>query len=679
MRLKNRYVAVLTVFTLFIAGCSNNLIGRTPGDGKTEGTVTFSVGDIPPNYAEMILQAQNPASRSILPNAPFTSTSGLKFVLTGTSDIGTEFTATEVTLDSSLQFKTVLSAHIWDLTLTAYKGNLSDNKKVLVGHCMVDVTHNNGTAQFVMSTKGLTTPGTVKITGTVPDPNTICKKYKIGIYDAYSGRPITQYTDIDGSSKPTHAEQERLIAAPSDPCTFHYGDATISPPDDVVTLNPGAYTILMVFYKEDGGSYKPIGSYPETVVVDPGYDLVRDLGTLDVLNKAPTKPGNLRAYLIDGSEDTEGAYYLTKLTWDSALFETNYELEVSTYPDDGSGSPTAKIYGFNTTNSAATNFAGPDSPRYGGSLISGSRECTLKLELGKVYEVKLRAVNYIGQSAWSERVDTPSPTPPANCTLIAIPTSSAPKKHINRRRIRYNLHGGKLTLGVGSGTPQIKQGFYTVYESYQGTAQNLLKIERSLPPATPPTSGNTLTKPASPPPGEMDFVGWLNPNTGAVISYDHTSPTSPSDADFYKHVNVDVTADFGHGLGGSVIIPGPITDIPDGKIKITYDKAGGTSPQNPTPNGTHLVIPKRVGTDISLITVAFDSGMPPGEYTDMRCTGYFISGLGFSEVRFISAADGESCTFSTAQYPTQTFTLKVSAIDSHGQLLSRTFLIDLQN
>ena len=177
----------------------------------------------------------------------------------------------------------------------------------------------------------------------------------------------------------------------------------------------------------------------------------------------------------------------------------------------------------------------------------------------------------------------------------------------------------------------------------------------------------------------MDFVGWLNPNTGAVISYDHTSPASPSDADFYKHVNVDVTADFGHGLGGSVIIPGPITDIPDGKIKITYDKAGGTSPQNPTPNGTHLVIPKRVGTDISLITVAFDSGMPPGEYTDMKCTGYFISGLGFSEVRFISAADGKSCTFSTAQYPTQTFTLKVEARNASNQLLSRTFLIDLQN
>lgn len=682
MRLKKRYVAVLAVFTLFIAGCSYNLAGRVAGDGAAESSVTFSVADIPTNYTEMIQVAQNPTSRSILPDNPFTYTSpSLTFVLTGTSNAGSSLPETTVTLSAAHTFNLPLSAHVWDLTLTAYKdynAGSPPHKPVLRGHCMVDVTNSNGTAQFAMSTKGLKTPGTVKITGSVLDPLNICTHYKIGIYNAYSGELISQYKDLTNTPQNTNAEQEKNTGAHSGSFAFHYGDTG----DPTVRLNPGAYAFLMVFYKGTGAPgdpYVPIGSYPDTIVVDPGNDLVRDLGTLDVLNKAPTEPENLRAYLVDGSEDTEGAYYLTKLTWDSAMFETNYELELSTYPDDGSGSPTAKIYGFNTTNSAATNFAGPDSPRYGGSLISGSHECTLKLELGKVYEVKLRAVNYIGQSAWSERVDTPSPTSPANCTLIAIPTSSAPKKHINRRRIRYNLHGGKLTLGVGSGTPQIKQGFYTVYESYQGTAQDLLKIERSLPPATPPTSGNTLTKPASPPPGEMDFVGWLNPNTGAVISYDHTSPTSPSDADFYKHVNVDVTADFGHGLGGSVIIPGPITDIPDGKIKITYDKAGGTSPQNPTPNGTHLVIPKRVGTDISLITVAFDSGMPPSEYTDMRCTGYFISGLGFSEVRFISAADGKSCTFSTAQYPTQTFTLKVEARNASNQLLSRTFLIDLQN
>ena len=673
MRLKNRYVAVLTVFTLFIAGCSNNLIGRTPGDGKTEGTVTFSVGDIPPNYAEMILQAQNPASRSILPNAPFTSTSGLKFVLTGTSDIGTEFTATEVTLDSSLQFKTVLSAHIWDLTLTAYKGNLSDNKKVLVGHCMVDVTHNNGTAQFVMSTKGLTTPGTVKITGSVLDPNNICTKYTIGIYDAYSREPIAQYTDVNvpPSQHPTNAEQTKNTGTHSGSFDFHYGDTTAG--DLEVTLNPGAYAFLMVFYKQVGSNYIPIGHYPDTIVVNPGNDLERDLGSLDVLEKVPGKPNNLRAYRVNGSEDTEGSYYRTKLTWDSGQFETNYELELSTYPGDGSGTPEKQIYGFETTAPSTPpppsieNFAG-SSIRYGGSLISGSTECTLKLELGKVYEVRLRSRNYIGESAWVERVDTPASPAPANCTLFGIPTTAEPNKHINRRRIRYNLNGGTLTIG---GTP--KTGTYIVYDSYEGAAKDLLKIEKSLPPAPPPPSGaNTLTRPPA------DFRAWLNPNTGAVVSHDHAHPTAPSDADFYKYVNVDLTTDFGNGLEGTVTMPNAETDIPDGKIKITYDKDGGTTHHTPTTSGSHLVIKKRVGTDISFITVEFDPAVTP-EYTHMECTAYFKAGSGVSAVDFLPAADGMSCTFSTGTYPTQIFTLKVSGRDSHGALRSKTFLIDLVN
>lgn len=683
MRLKKRYVAVLAVFTLFIAGCSYNLAGRVAGDGAAESSVTFSVAGISTNYDEMIQAAKNPASRSILPDNPFTYTSpSLTFVLTGTSNAGSSLPETTVTLSATHTFNLPLAAHVWDLTLTAYKdynAGSPPHKPVLRGHCMVDVTNSNGTANFTMSTKGLTTPGTVKITGTVPDPNTICKKYKIGIYDAYSGRPITQYTDIDGSSKPTHAEQERLIAAPSDPCTFHYGDTTISPPDDAVTLNPGAYTILMVFYKEDGGSYKPIGSYPETVVVDPGYDLVKNIAIPDVLNKPPTKPENLRAYLVKDSEGTEGAYYLTKLTWDSARFETNYELELSTSSDDGTTFPAPTVYGFyETETTTKKNFAG-SSIRYGGSLISGSHECTLKLELGKVYEVRLRAINYIGESTWSERVNTLSPTPPADCTLIDIPTSASPKKHINRRRVTYNLNGGTLTIGS---TSETHTGSYTVYESYQGDGLDLLTIAPSVPPASPPAGANTLIRPVpSTPPRNVDFAGWLYPNTGASVSPDHTTPAHASHSDFYKHVNVYLKADFGYGLGGSVIIPGPITDIPDGKIKITYDKDSGITPQDPHETTTHhLIIPKRFGGEITFITVKFDPSMPSGEYTNMKCTAYFTAGLGFvDEVQFNSAPDGNSCKFSTSSYITQTFTLKVSAIDSHGQLLSRTFLIDLQN
>ncbi len=665
MRLKHRYVAVLAVFTLFIAGCSHNLVGRMSGDGNAEETVTFSVTDIPPNYAQMIEEAQNPASRTILPNAPFApNDASLTFILTGTSNGGNSLPATTVTLDATHKFNIVLSAQVWDLTLTAYKNyGTPPHKPVLQGHCTVDLTNSNGTATFAMSTKGLTTPGTAKVTGSVLDPLNICTKYTISICDAYSGKPITQYKDLSGTSQPTNAEQEHVTGSHSGSFNFHYGDTAISPADPVVTLNPGAYAFLMIFYKGTGTSsdpHIPIGSYADTIVVDPGNDLVQTLGPLDVLNKAPTDPQNLRAYLENNSEDTEGAYYHAKLTWDSSMFEINYELELSTYADDGSGTPAVTIYGFNTTNTAATNFAG-SLLRYSGSLISGSNECTLKLELGKVYEVKLRARNYIGASNWVERIGTG--TALSGYELI----DAGGLKHINRRRIRYNLNGGTLTLDKG-GTPQTKTGTYVTYDSYKGTPVDLLKID----PATSPT-GNTLVK------GTTDFVNWLNPNTTAVVSYNHLTPVTPSDAVFYKHANVDVTTDFGNGLEGTVTTPGPITDIPDGKIKITYDKSGGTSPQTPTMNGTHYKIPKRIGTDISFIKVEFDNLTPPSEYTNMECTAYFTSGAGVSAVRFVSALDGNSCTFSTGTYPTQTFVLKVSAYNTSHTLLSRTFLIDLHN
>lgn len=665
MRLKHRYVAVLAVFTLFIAGCSHNLVGRMSGDGNAEETVTFSVTDIPPNYAQMIEEAQNPASRTILPNAPFApNDASLTFILTGTSNGGNSLPATTVTLDATHKFNIVLSAQVWDLTLTAYKNyGTPPHKPVLQGHCTVDLTNSNGTATFAMSTKGLTTPGTAKVTGSVLDPLNICTKYTISICDAYSGKPITQYKDLSGTSQPTNAEQEHVTGSHSGSFNFHYGDTAISPADPVVTLNPGAYAFLMIFYKGTGTPADPhvaIGSYADTIVVDPGNDLVQTLGPLDVLNKAPTDPQNLRAYLENNSEDTEGAYYHAKLTWDSSMFEINYELELSTYADDGSGTPAVTIYGFNTTNTAATNFAG-SLLRYSGSLISGSNECTLKLELGKVYEVKIRARNYIGASNWVERIGTG--TALSGYELI----DAGGLKHINRRRIRYNLNGGTLTLDKG-GTPQTKTGTYVTYDSYKGTPVDLLKID----PATSPT-GNTLVK------GTTDFVNWLNPNTTAVVSYNHLSPVTPSDAVFYKHANVDVTTDFGNGLEGTVTTPGPITDIPDGKIKITYDKSGGTSPQTPTMNGTHYKIPKRIGTDISFIKVEFDNLTPPSEYTNMECTAYFTSGAGVSAVRFVSAVDGNSCTFSTGTYPTQTFVLKVSAYNTSHTLLSRTFLIDLHN
>ncbi len=77
----------------------------------------------------------------------------------------------------------------------------------------------------------------------------------------------------------------------------------------------------------------------------------------------------------------------------------------------------------------------------------------------------------------------------------------------------------------------------------------------------------------------------------------------------------------------------------------------------------------------------FDNLTPANEYTDMECSAYFTTGsvTAVNKVDFVSASDGNSCVFSTAAYPTQTFTLKVSAKNQSGIRLSNTFLIDLSN
>lgn len=329
MGLKHRYAAVLAAFTVFIAGCSNNLVGRMAGEGKTEGTVTFSVTDIPSNYAEMIREAHNPplASRSILPpSAPFaTDTSGLTFVLTGKSNSGKTKEETIASLSGTTpnySFKLKLEAYVWDLTLTAYRGAPADKRKVMEGHCTVDLTMGKAQADFKMSIKGIITPGTVKVTGSVTDTELVCTHYEIGIYNLYTGALVEKYTDVDGVQKTTHA---KLAADAPSPATssFPFIYEHTSPK---IMLNAGAYEYRMVFYKGSSSDFKPIVSYSDTIVVYPGYDLEKDIGTLDVLNRKPTKPDQLRAYLENKSEDKEQDYCYVKLTWKPERFLSIFNL-----------------------------------------------------------------------------------------------------------------------------------------------------------------------------------------------------------------------------------------------------------------------------------------------------------------------------------------------------------------
>ena len=666
MRLKNRYVAVLAVLTLFIAGCSHNLVGRMSGDGSAESTVTFSVTDIPTNYDAMIHQAQNPAPRSILPNAPFNYTSA-RFFLTGTSNSGEIFPSTEVTLDASHQFTQNLSAHVWDLTLTGYKGPDTDNIKVLIGHCTIDLTTTNGTATFKMSTKGLTTPGTVKVSGTVKDPDSLCTYYEMAIYNAYSGKLITEYTPI-GASAPTPIDTvktETSITHSGTPATFTFTYEKTP----AVTLNAGVYDYRMVFYKGTPGSGTVIGSWSDALVVDPGCDLDQNIGTIDPLNKKPEPPAHLRAYLVNNSEDTEGRYFYTKLTWEKGKYETNYELRLTPYSGNPLTQGTPVIYGFKSTYTTPPTDLEEfvTSPIYhSGNLIYGSEECTLKLELGKVYDVEIRAHNYLGEApaaTWVAR-ETSGGTVPANCTLFDGTNGS----HISRYRITYNLNGGELIL---SGQPTNKpiQGTYSEYQYYTGTPVSLMTITATPSPLPGTATDNYLTR------GAVAFTGW-----GKLPSAPPYTPTPLTTYNGYE--NIIVTAAYGHSFNGSVDLES-LTEMDPGNIVFEYGDGSLASLTPVTPDASlNVSIPKKTGTPLqnTWVKISFKTPATPATeaYSNMHCTLYLSgNGMYINKVDILSASDGKSCVFSTQEYIPQKITVQVKAENKTHQTVGKTFFINL--
>ena len=644
------------------------------GDGNAESTVTFSVTDIPPNYAKMIQQAQNPASRSIYPHNPYTlGTSGLTFILTGTSNAGDSLSET-ITLTGSgpYTFTKPLGAYVWDLTLTTYKGPATDNIKVLVGHCTIDLTTTNGTATFKMSTKGLTTPGTVKISGTVKDPDSLCTYYEMGIYNAYSGKLITEYTPV-GASTPTTVDTvktESSITHGGTPVTFTFTYEKTP----AVTLNAGVYDYRMVFYKGTPGNYTVIGSWSDVLIVNPGHDLVEDVGEIDPLNKKPEPPSNLRAYLVNNSEDTEGRYFYTKLTWDPGRYETNYELQITPYSYSGTLPPlnagTPVIYGFSstyTTPPAAPGFQEfvTSDIYHEGNLIYGSKECTLKLELGKVYDVEIRAHNYLGEApatTWVARGTSGGTTPP-NCVLF----DGTMGPHISRYRITYNLNGGELILN-GQPTNKPIQGTYSEYHSYTGTAVSLMTIDSTPSPLPATATGNYLTR------GAVAFTGW-----GKIPSAPPYTPTPLTTYNGYE--NIIATASYGHSFNGTVDLE-TLTEMDAGNIVFEYGDSNLTPLTPVTPDSSlNVSIPKKTGTPLqnTWVKISFTTPAIPAteEYSNMQCTLYLGNGLYINKQDLSSDPTGKFCIFSTQEHIPQKITLQVKATNKAHQIVGKTFYINL--
>ena len=649
-------VALITIAAALFAGCSNSMAGGVDS-GTGMAMLSLSATGIPNDYAAQFEKsyptAAKAASRSITPDTPYTpADTTLTFYLSGTSETGKRLDGTdaiEVVLtetaagsgEYAIKAKdggvdVTLPSMSWNLVLTAYTDGSTKAKPVLQGFCAVDLRNGSGTASFKLSPENLTTPGSVTITGDFPTYDNVAS-YTMGIYKKTSASELIK----------ADALVSKTVAANTTTETFEY---------ECNSVPPGTYLYKMVFKNADGTI---TGSFIDTLIVDAGNPLVRDLGTIDVVNKKPGKPTNFTASLEEGSENADGTYRV-KLSWESGKGETNFEIELTEYKDDGTTEATGfpKIYGMASMDKNADgdpidhviDFQGSDVwAGKGGAMTYGDTEAFFKLKLGVLYEVRIRARNYVGTSSESAtEVWTPRVAGSDTTGFKAYGVGASEK--INRLKIEYNLNGGTLKYHNGS-THETKTVNFTEYKTWTGSNLPLIVIDND----DANTTSHKLMKGTSP------FVKWLD-NAGAGVT------------DAESHKNLSVTASFGSSVTGSASMADAKKDVELGDITVNYTTAAGSQEVTLSENGTN-VIPKKYGSPSVATKLTIQLNTTGDKYKNVQ---FELSYDGTQTFLPFDTGTTNQCTLSLDDYVAGKIQVRVIADTANATSMSQTLTFDLQ-
>ena len=568
---------------------------------------------------------------------------GITYILSGVSKESGKtlapqpVTLTEKSADHYTFNETIyLAAKKWVLTLVAYKTYIGENDPgniaVLKGTSLVDLTNGTGTANFVMGIKGLTTTAQATITAKVPDSDKLTSKYTIGIYDKRNDSVITEKSDV-GVTESTE---------------FNINYTTDS-------VAPGNYIFKVIFYDKAG---KVVGSYFDTIIFEPGVNFTKDLGTIDVIGKKPAIPQNLKAFLVNDSETLDT--YDVLVTWDRSALTANYELELITFTSDGnpSDTKTSKIYGIKSMdpdNDTLENFVGssiigPESS----AMLSCDNSCILTLQLGKVYEIRLRARNYIAASEWQTRLDADDET---GYTGFEAGDAVSPIR-INRLRIDYNLSSGTLKEFTGGTQTATYTQKYAEYKSWNSTlaSTDLLSVSE-----TEPQDGYTLKF------GDSQFTGW----------YEDSTETATEVTNF-SYTNLSVVAKYGQSFASDISNAEREKDLKRSDIKISAknDGAAFTDITADTNSGSYIIPRLDDKGDLNTIKVAVNT--TDEKYTDVRFTitstiSQIIYNLSTKEV-----LDSMETEFKTDEFDAGKYQITVTANTKNSTNREQQFIIELQ-
>ena len=425
---------------LGLAGCQNSLEGDSVSGDGIEGLRTLTV-EIK-NYSEFVEESSVQANRfaparSIMPDA-FTTADTLSYYLYGKASNGEEKKWTPVTVDAG-KFSLDVEPYNWNLTLAVTADaatTIADadelatvkGKAVLIGYAAVDLTRHANSASFTLKPDGLTTPGKVKLTTSLEGSWTIpdnIESVRLGIYNFTKGT-VVNYSD-DSSTVVTVTKSAGTIAFPS---TFG---------DDQKNIAPGTYTFKVEFLNAKDECE---AEWSDSLVILPGKTNKTAVSVPNVTGTAPAAATAFTASYVAGTEDSTPGFYDVKFEWDgtACVNERNFEIDLL----EVTGSTVAAIPTDETTWESAVTDSGNTAVTYGaaviedqlyteGSLLANNKWLTMKLELGKAYVARIRAVNRAGSSA---------------NTYVTVGAGSGTAfegTFINLFRIRYNLQGGTYT------------------------------------------------------------------------------------------------------------------------------------------------------------------------------------------------------------------------------------------
>lgn len=467
---------------LGLAGCQNSLEGDSVSGDGIEGLRTLTV-EIK-NYSEFVEESSVQANmfapaRSIMPDA-FKTSDTLSYYLYGKASNGEEKEWTSVTVENG-KFTLDVEPYNWNLTLAvtadaATKITEADDlaavkgKAVLIGYAAVDLTRHANSASFTLKPDGLTTPGKVKLTTSLEGSWTIpdnIESVRLGIYNFTKGT-VVNYSD-DSSTVVTVTKSAGTIAFPS---TFG---------DDQKNIAPGTYTFKVEFLNAKDECE---AEWSDSLVILPGKTNKTAVSVPNVTGTAPAAATAFTASYVAGTEDSTPGFYDVKFEWDgtACVNERNFEIDLL----DVTGSTVAAIPTDETTWESAVTDSGNTAVTYGaaviedqlyteGSLLANNKWLTMKLELGKAYVARIRAVNRAGSSA-----NTYVTVGAGNGTGTVFGGT-----FINLFRIRYNLQGGTYTPETGSAqtTPIVRyastETAYLVPDTSEAATTNIL-VKNSL-------------------------------------------------------------------------------------------------------------------------------------------------------------------------------------------------------